>query len=82
MDKKEFQVKMMFYIMAKAFEEELGFEKFNIVGRDVAVKEQIMTQMTAQQMQQQIQGAMGGGVGPQEGEVIPQEGMEEEPPLE
>lgn len=49
---------------AKAFEEELGFEKFNLVGRDVAVKEQIMTQMTAQQMQQQLQGIVGGGEAP------------------
>ena len=41
----------------KMLEEELGFEKWNIIEENAAVKEQIMTQVYGQQMQQ----AVGGG---------------------
>lgn len=47
------------YKFAKAIEEELGFEKYGVVEKDVAVKEQITTQLTAQQLQQQAQQVMG-----------------------
>jgi hypothetical protein len=40
---------------AQAIQEELGFEKFGIVERDIAIKEQAMTQATAATIQQQMQ---------------------------
>jgi|LGOV01.1.fsa_nt_gb hypothetical protein len=51
---------------AKAFEEELGFEKYGLVEENIAVREQMMTQMETQQMQQQLQQTMGGVEGAEE----------------
>ncbi len=39
---------------AKALEEELGFEKYGLIERDIQVQEQFATQMKAQQMQQEM----------------------------
>ncbi len=43
---------------AKALEEELGFEKYHLVERDIAVKEQAVTQAAAAEAQQQIKQIM------------------------
>jgi len=58
---------------AKALEEELGFEKYNLVEQDIAIKEQFMTQLTVQQLQQEFAQAP-----PAEGEAPPPEENEEE----
>ncbi len=39
---------------AKALEEELGFERYNLIERDIAIQEQFATQIKAQQLQQAI----------------------------
>lgn len=57
------------YRAAIAFEEELGFEKYNLVEQDVAVKEQAQTQMVGQRLQQQAQQQMQGQPTQQEEEV-------------
>ena len=57
---------------AKAFEEELGFEKYNLVEENIAIREQFNTQMEAQELQRQL------GAPP----VTPGEGEEELPPEE
>jgi hypothetical protein len=46
------------FAAAKALEEELGFEKYNIVGQGAGVIEQLQTQQIVQQFQQ-MQGGMG-----------------------
>jgi len=58
---------------AKALEEELGFEKYNLVEQDIAIKEQFMTQLTVQQLQQEFAQAP-----PAEGAPPPPEESEEE----
>lgn len=55
--------------IVKALEEELGFEKYNIVGENVAIREQGQTQMEVQMVQQQLQQA---GVAPPEAPNEPQ----------
>ena len=50
---------------AKMFEEELGFEKWNVVEENIGIREQIVSQVFAQQMMQAM-----GQQAPQEGEVV------------
>lgn len=60
------------YRTAKALEEELGFEKYELIERDIQVQEQFSTQMKAQQMQQEMANA--GMTPPQEEDSEPTTG--------
>lgn len=42
------------YRFGKMFEEELGFEKYNLVEQNIGVKESVITQQVAQQLQQMM----------------------------
>ena len=62
---------------AKAFEEELGFEKYALVEQNVAIKEQAQTQFEAANIQKQLQRAVGQPGG--EVEEIEEEALPDEP---
>lgn len=63
---------------AKMFEEELGWQKYNIVEENIAIREQAITQMEAAEAQRAIQQAMGEQPQPQEGQVEPQAPINQE----
>lgn len=48
----------------RMLEEELGWEKYNVIEENIGTREQVMTQATAQQMMQMLQ--QGGQLGPEE----------------